>query len=140
MTESYLFLGMIAIAGFLTYFARYTAQILVRMAASLSWLALGVWLLLGDVALLDISQNWAKILGFVFVIMVIVPLTWQMRTDVQKQASIMNRSKGYTETSSWTEWDVKPKKKEETSEDRQRAYREQVREAVERARRRRLRL
>jgi hypothetical protein len=135
MTENFLFLGLIALAGVLTYFARYTPQILVRMACSITWLALGVWLFFGGGGL-GISENWTKILVFVFVIMTVVPLTWQMRTDISR--SVTKSNKNGSEAASWVEW-TKPPTKQETSEDRQRAYASLLSQIAERARMRRRR-
>jgi len=99
MEDGGLLVALVVIAGVLTFLARYTGQLLVRMAASLSWLGLGLWLLLGDEMLLDIADPWTQVIGFVFIIMTIVPLTWQVSTEIRTEA------KGR----SWSDWDRKPK-------------------------------
>ena len=129
MSQSFLFIGFVMMAGFLTYFARYTSQLLVRLAAALIWLALGIWLLLGDVANLSMEDNWTKVLGFVFIIMVIVPLTWQIRTDVRHEAQVRGVA-GYPGASreSWTSWGPSPgKTKSLSSLERQKLYKEKLR-------------
>ncbi len=133
ITADYLFIGLILIAAFLTYLARYTAQILVRMAASLAWLAMGIWLLLGNVTGLGMSDNWAKVLGFVFIIMCIVPFTWQARTDIERTTTVQKKGFPGAETASYKDWGPTPKRRKETSEDRQIAYREQLHSRIEQA-------
>ena len=98
MSQSFLFIGLIIMAGFLTFLARYTGQLLMRIAAALIWLSLGIWLLIGDVANLNLGDAWVQVLGFVFLIMTIVPLTWQMATEIRTE------KRGQ----SWAEWGKKP--------------------------------
>jgi hypothetical protein len=98
MSQAFLFIGLIIMAGFLTFLARYTGQLLSRLASSLIWLALGIWLLLGDVTNLELTASWTIILAFVFIVMTIVPLTWQISTEIKTQA------KG----KSWSEWGKRP--------------------------------
>lgn len=99
MSQSFLFIGVIIMAGFLTFLARYTGQLLMRIAAALIWLVLGIWLLIGNVTNLGLDSPWTQVLGFVFIIMVIVPLTWQMRTEVRTE------SQGKL----WSEWSKIPR-------------------------------
>ena len=92
-----MFYGLIVLAGILTLLALKVNLILFRMAAAASWLALGIWLLIGGS--LSLSDPWVVVLGLVFVMMTIALLTLQMMTEVRREA----RGK------SWTEWSRKEK-------------------------------
>jgi len=99
MSTSFLFIGLVALAIALTVISIKANLLLFRVAAAASWLALGVWLLLSNTTNLSMSTTWTQILGFVFVMMTIAPLTLQMVTEVKKE------SKGKV----WSEWARKPK-------------------------------
>lgn len=123
MSQSFMFIGLIIMAGFLTFLARYTGQLLMRIAAALIWLVLGIWLLVGNITNLGIASPWTQVLAFVFIIMVLVPLTWQMGTETRVEVG----------TKSWTEWGKRPLGIQESRSTRvRRERREKIRERLHR--------
>ncbi len=111
-----MFFGLIAIAAVLTLISLKANLILFRLSASASWLALGTWTLLGGS--LSIGDVWTQMLGFVFLMMTIAPLTLQMVTDVKYE-------KG---GKSWSRWERSPvEEKESRSSRTQREWRETLR-------------
>lgn len=76
MSASFLFIGLIAIAIALTLMQFRWHFLPLGLAAAISWLALGFWLLLGENTNLGLDTAWGQVLGFVFVLMVFVPLLW----------------------------------------------------------------
>lgn len=98
MSASYLFLGLILIAAFLTWFASRRPEILVAFAAGLTWLALGFWLLLGDVTNLQLTDPWTQMIAWVFVLMTFVPFLTQMNVEIKHEVSGRR----------WTEFGTKP--------------------------------
>jgi len=89
-----LFIGMIAIAGLLTFFSLKRPELLIRLAASFTWLGLGFWVLLGENANLDPEDPWTLLIIAVFIVMTFAPLVLQINTEVKRE------SKGRL----WTEW------------------------------------
>ena len=85
MSMSFLFLGMILMAGFLTFFSLKRPEMLIRLAASFMWLAMCFWILLGSNTNLDLDDPWTILIGAVFVIMAFVPLVFQMTTEVRRE-------------------------------------------------------
>ena len=122
MSASFLFLGLILLAVLLTFIAVKVNLMLFRIAASISWLALSAWTLTSGSTNLSISSTWTQLLGFVFVLMVIAPLTLQMVTEVHREAS------GHA----WTEWGKKPSE-DMSSSAQQRRYRQSIHERVGKA-------
>lgn len=76
MSASFLFIGLIAIAGLLTIMQFRWHFLPLAMAAAMGWLATGLWLLLGDVTNLGLETAWAQVLALLFILMVFVPLLW----------------------------------------------------------------
>lgn len=97
MSIDYFFVSMLILAGVLTVFAMMRPEVLLRLCASLTWLALAFWSLLGGA--LDITKGWVIILTTVFVVMTFVPLIFQMNTEIIRE----KRGK------SWREWGRRPK-------------------------------
>ena len=102
MTESALWYGLIALACFFTWLSFIRPDILLRMAASLMWMALAFWLLIGGIAVLPLDESWTKILGWVFVILIFVPLIAQINTEIRHESG------GH----SWTTWGTPPEEEE----------------------------
>lgn len=123
MSASFLFMGLIAIAIFLTYMSSRRPEILVRLAAGLTWMATGFWLVLGDVTNLGLASPWSQILIWVFFTMAAVPFLFQMNTEIRKE----------TKGQSWTAWGNPPEGRETSYE----KYRRELRERMGRHRRRR---
>lgn len=99
MSSSFLFLGLIALAGMFTYFSWKRRHILVSLSGSLTWLALGLWLLIGDVSNLSLADVWTKLLAWVFIMMVFFCLLTLMDTEIIKEAK----------NKKWVEYGKKPK-------------------------------
>lgn len=104
MSVSFLFVGWISLAIFLTWFSSRRPEILVRLVSGLTWMALGFWTLLGGITNIDMINSWNQILVWVFFIMAIVPFLFQMNTEITKE------KKGL----SYTTWG-EPPNEEETS-------------------------
>lgn len=107
MSASYLFIGLILIAAFLTWFSSRRPEILISMAAGFTWLALGFWLLLGDVTNLQLTDPWTVMLAWVFVVMTFVPFLMQMNVAIRREA------RGH----SWTTFGKEPEHKPSAYED-----------------------
>jgi len=119
--------GIVAgIAVLLTFLARNTHDILLRIGASLCWLAMLVYLLVGGDATLDIGETWVQVLAFALFVMIVVPLLWQIRTETKREASYRDKL-GRTQSITYSAFERKPKNKKPTSAERQTAYREKVR-------------
>jgi hypothetical protein len=98
MSISFLFVGVLALAVFFTWFSSRRPEILVRLSASLIWMALGFWFLLGGIENIDIADSWNQILIWVFFVMAVVPFLVQMNTEIRRER------RGRT----WTEWGAPP--------------------------------
>lgn len=86
MSASFLFIGLIMIACFLTYLCYKRPSLLVAFAAGLTWLGMAFWLLLGNVTNLALSSSWTQIIAWVFVIMTFVPFLLQMNQEIIHEA------------------------------------------------------
>lgn len=126
---SMLFLALIGLAGFLTFLCLKWKFLPMSIAAALSWLALGIATLLdpSQIGLTTLSDAWVTVLGFVFLLMTIVPLLLQMRSDIKHESKV----RGTGEVLQWGEWGTPPGKqklsKNEASKKRQGEYRDQIR-------------
>jgi len=98
MSASFLFVGLLIIAIFLTWMSSKRPEILVRLAAGLTWMATGFWLVLGDVTNLPLTAGWTQILVWVFFMMAAVPFLFQMNTEITTER------KGQK----WTAWGDQP--------------------------------
>lgn len=131
MSASFLFIGFILIAGLLTWFAIRVNLMLFRLAGAMSWLGLGIWLLLSDSTNLQMSDTWTQVIGLVFIVMCIGVLSLQMKADIRHEASVRGPlgSVGFpgARSESYSTWGTKPKKRKETTLERQAAYRERIR-------------
>ena len=110
-----LFFSLIILGGFLTLFASRRPNILLAFCASLVWFS--------STPLFGLTENWSKILVWVFGIMSFVPFLLQMDTEIK------NDRPGV----SWTEWGDKPKAKQINSAEQ---YQSELRKRLARARRR----
>ena len=124
MSASFLFIGILSIAIFLTYMASKRPEMLVRVSAGLTWMSMGFWVLLGGITNLGLANSWTQILVWVFFIMAVVPFLFQMNTEIRRE------SRGR----SWREWGNPP---EETESNYER-HRRELRARLGRQRRRRL--
>lgn len=135
MSASFLFIGLILIAGLLTFFALRVGMLLWRLAAAMAWLGLGIWLLLSDSTNLQMSDTWTQVIGTVFILMTIAVLTLQIRTDIRHERSVRGKQ-GYpgAETESYTTWGPTKRSKKPTAVERQANYKETLREKLGRKR------
>lgn len=99
---NYLFIGLLMLALCLTVFAANRPNILLAFCASLIWFSTGMLLWFSSVPLFGLTENWSKVLVWVFGIMSFVPFLLQMDTEIK------NDRPGV----SWTEWGDKPKAKQ----------------------------
>lgn len=88
-------IGMIALA--ITWFSSRRPEILLRLVASIMWLALMFWIVLGDTGFV-LSDVWAGLIATACGVMAFVPWLWQMQTAIIKTRG--NRS--------WTEYGEPP--------------------------------
>ena len=128
MTSWFAIVAVLALA--LTFLSRRTHDILLRIGAALCWLALLMYLLVGGDTSLVLSNPWIQVLAFALLVMVIVPLTWQMKSDIQHEKSVRGKIGGYpgSKSESWTEWGPRRKVRKLTSSERQAENRDRLRE------------
>ncbi len=127
MTSWFGIVAVLALA--LTFLSRRTHDILLRIGAALCWLAMLIYLLVGGDTSLVLSNPWIQALAFALLVMVIVPLSWQMKSDIQHEKSVRGKIGGYpgSSTESWTEWGPRKKNRKPTAADRQSAYKANLR-------------
>ena len=113
MSQTGLWLGFLILAGFLTVISWRRPSMLLSLAAGLTWLGMGFWLLLGSVANLNLADVWTQLIAYVFIIMTFVPFLFQMDTEIKREHS----------GRSWTELGPKPKTQSTNYE----RYREELR-------------
>jgi hypothetical protein len=129
MGIGFLFLGWVILAIGLTWVATKVNLILFRVAPFLAWLGLGVLLLLGNITNLGIDKAWTQVLGFVFIVMAFASLLLQIKTETKRNRTVIGPlGRQHTETS--TDWSPRRKSKKSSSEDRQSAYRMQIKSRV----------
>ena len=109
MTSWFGIVAVLALA--LTFLSRRTHDILLRIGAALCLLAMLIYLLVGGDTSLVLSNPCIQALAFALLVMVIVPLSWQMKSDISYEAKRRGKIGGYpgASTESWTEWG--PRKK-----------------------------
>lgn len=133
MSAGFLFLGLILLAVGLTWISTKVNLILFRVAPFLVWLAIGTWLLIGNITNLGIGSTWTQMLGFAFIVMAFATLILQIKTETKRNKTVMdNFGRQHTETSS--DWSPRKKSKKPSSSDRQAAYRMQIRGTVQNSR------
>lgn len=94
------FLGMVGISLGLTFTALRGNLLLMRIAAALVWLAMGLMTMV-DVFGLDLPGSWNIILGYAFLMMCFAVFLLQMDTE------IMHEAQGHK----WVEWGPSPEMK-----------------------------
>ena len=129
MSMTVLFCAVLVLALALTFLSRRTHDILLRIGAALCWLASLVYLLVGGDSSLVLSNPWIQVLAFALAVMVIVPLTWQMKSDISHERQVRGKL-GYpgAETESWQDWGPKKKNIKQTTLERQADYKARLRE------------
>jgi hypothetical protein len=96
MSDSFLFIGLILLGMGLTILSFMKHFLPLAMASAIMWLALGTWLLLGNVTNLSITQSWGQLLAFVFVLMAFVPILWFIGNMGKTQMSTYDSNTGRT--------------------------------------------
>jgi hypothetical protein len=113
---------LIGIALVLTFISLKVRMILFRVGTFLAWLACGIYLLIGQNSILDISNVWNQVLGLLFIVMAFAVLALQIVVETKKTGP---------DGSSYTEWG-RPKKGKRPSRSQlaQDAHRETIRRAT----------
>jgi len=137
LTGDYLFIGLIILAGMLSLLAIRANLILFRIGAAISWIALA-FLFLTNALGPAIATPWVQVVSFTFVVMAFAVLLLQMRTETTYEARGQKRGafgmRGETESTSYTGWGPKPKKRKSTSAERQAEYKQELRSRLSRRR------
>jgi len=96
MSQSFLFVGLLALAFGLTVAAFKWKDILLSYSAALVWLAQGFWWLLGGITNFGLGDPWVNILVFVPFLMFFVVLLRLMSTEIQYEAEGQGMRTRYT--------------------------------------------
>ena len=78
----YAFLGL---SGLITYFSLKNTNILLRMGAALSWLAMAFWAIYGTNTPFLMTDGYSLMMVAVMVIMALVPLVIHMDTEITRE-------------------------------------------------------
>jgi hypothetical protein len=122
-----LFIGFIALAGLLTWFAFRWHNILMTLVAMLGWMGPGVWIFMGGNASLNISSSYTIFILFIFVAMAFVPLILFISRVGKTEIAINKDGKMYKL------WDKTPRAVPLTDLDRQAEYRKSFRTRIDNA-------
>ena len=114
----------IVLGIFFTWFSSVRRNILLAFSASLSWLAGALWLWFSTGSALGLTEDWSKLLVWVFFILTFVP--WLLFADTE----IKYEKKGM----SWSEYGKKPSST--NVRDVSAEYKKELQERLGRARRR----
>lgn len=115
MSMSFLF-AILIVLGLVLFIAAFRwKDMLLSYSAALTWMAIGFWWLIGDIANFGLEDPWVQILVFIPFILAFTVLLRLMNTE------IVNESKGRR----WTEWGATPK---EDVPSRRDSYRKVLRE------------
>jgi hypothetical protein len=129
---------LFAVGGLLTFLAVKIKLLPMRLIATVAWIGLGVYLLLGNVGLMGLDKLWTQFLAFVPFVMAIVTILLQVRADTTHETVSKGRP-GFpgAEKESWTEWGPKRKAPEkETAAERQAKHRTEVQSRIARGQKR----
>jgi hypothetical protein len=138
------------LAVVLTLVAFKSRYILYRMAAILGWLGLGIlaWTSPAIIGIAGFPAGAQYVMSLICAVMVFAVALMHMQTEIRHEQLVKGRQVGYpgAETASWTSWGNPPGKKKMTKNEmsniRLQAYKQQLHEISERAskaRRRRIR-
>lgn len=131
MESIFLFVGILVLAGFVTFYAFRSKNLLAVLASSVCWLGLGLWAFIGENPLISLETPHGKILVWVFFILVFVPVLAQISTEVRREIKRSDGTRWY-----WFENTTSPPASKLKGSEQVR-YRRELRERLERARRRR---
>ncbi len=98
MSVSYLFIGLILLACFLTYMSWKSPNILIAFAAGLMWLAMAFWIVLGNITNLPLTSPWTQFMAWVFTLMTFVPFILQWNVEIKQSKN----------GQSWSSWGQPP--------------------------------
>lgn len=119
-----LFFSLIILGGFLTLFASRRPNILLAFCAALVWFSIALLMWFSTTPIFGLTENWAKMLVWVFALLTFVPFLLQMDTEIKNEVP----------GASWTEFGDKPKAKKISSADK---YEAELKKRLARARSRR---
>jgi hypothetical protein len=121
MSEDYLFLGLIALGGFLLYMVNKRPHILLSLADGLLWFSMFMWLFIDSTPPIGIvdDSNWQVFLLVVFLLLTFIPFVWLMDTEIKHEAH----------GQSWSEYGDKPRSEAPTNYE---LYRRELRRRLRR--------
>lgn len=96
-----MFIGLIIMAMFFTWFSGRRSNILIAFAAFLLWFSTGMWLFFSTAPPLTLGEPWTDLLAWFFVIMAFVPWLLQMNVEIRHEA----------EGHSWSSFGKEPERK-----------------------------
>lgn len=96
---SMLLLTFMAFGGFMLWFSHKRRELLTSLITGLIWFALAMWVFISDATPFNMAEGYVKILAVVFFVIGLLPLLWQMTTEVQHEEGGRK----------WTEWKPIPK-------------------------------
>jgi len=80
LSGDYLFIGLILLGVFLTWFCTIRRNILLAFSSSLVWFGCAAWLFFGT-SVLGLDETWKQIIVWAFVMMIFVP--WLLFADIE---------------------------------------------------------
>lgn len=97
-------IAFMVLAAFLTWFVSKRKNILIAVCAFLLWFGCAMWLFFTidpdtGSTILPLSENYAQLLSFVFLILMFIPLVLQMDTEIRHEKNGV----------SWVDYGDKPK-------------------------------
>ncbi len=95
-------IGILVLAGFLTWFSFHRPNILISISAGVTWLGLAMWMFFGTTPLFDLGETHSKLLVWVFFMLTFVPFLALMDTAIQYEK----------DGKRWTEWGARPQDRE----------------------------
>jgi len=125
LSGDYLFIGLILLGVFLTWFCATRRNILLAFCGSLVWFGCASWLFFGT-SVLGLDSVWKQIIVGAFVVLIFVP--WLLFADVESRHEMRTKSGSFT----WKEFGSKPIVRRQPSNYDQ--YAAELRERLDRAR------
>lgn len=87
-----MFYAFLCLSGLITYFALKNSNILLRMGAAISWLAMAFWSIYGTDTPFLMTDGYSLMIVAVMVIMAFVPLVIHMDTEISREYNGMRWS------------------------------------------------
>lgn len=83
LTIDQLFWGLIVMGLFFTWFSSQRRDILLSLVAGLLWFTMAMWLFFSPGPFIGLTDDWQKILLWVFIILTFVPFLIYMNTEIK---------------------------------------------------------